>query len=392
MKIHYYSTIILLTLGQFSLAQSHPYEIKFSYQIESDLAKEEIRPSRAGLLYSLIGDYKNSIQYSDIPVSWGLDTFEMDGYSTENALPMIIEEAKKQRIVIISENHLKPQHRVFADKLIQELTKIGYEHLGLETFTSISNNNSLLDSTLISRGYPLNSPRTGVYTLEPQMGKLVRNAIKSNLRLFAYERSQKIDGKDRDEIQADNIIKYLKSNPNSKIIILCGFHHAIESNIIKRGNSYWMAKYIKDKFGVDPITIYQDNFTEKHIENEHPVLKTLHLSKPSVFVDETGQVLRISEHVDYEIIHPKTTYINGRPDWLYDDERNKPLKIETNNLSLDYPIIVEAFSIGETDSVPLDRIELKHKYDKKVLILEPGEYRIVINDGKNRNEYNQTVK
>ena len=76
------------------------------------------------MLYSLIGDYYNSIQYSDIPVSWGLDSISMDAYSTEDALSRIITEAKEHQIVIISENHLRPQHRIFADKIITELAKI----------------------------------------------------------------------------------------------------------------------------------------------------------------------------------------------------------------------------------------------------------------------------
>lgn len=382
----------LLTLAQFAIAQNHPYTVKFSHEIESDLATGKLRPSKAGILYSLIGDYNNSILFSDIPISWGVDSLALERYSAQDALPLIIDEAKEQQIVIISENHLRPQHRIFADKIITELARIGFEHLGLETFASLANNNTLLDSALIHRGYPLNSPLTGTYTLEPQMGKLVRNAINSELVLFAYERSLKIDGMDRDEIQADNIIKYLKSNPNSKIIILCGFHHAVESDIIKRGNKNWMAKYLKDKTGIDPMTIYQDNFTEKQIENEHPILNSLDLSEPSLFVDAAGKVVRLSEHVDYEVIHPKTTYINSRPSWLYHDENSKPVKIETESTGLDFPIIVEAYPSNEVNSVPVDRIELKHKYDNKVLVLRAGEYRIELNDGENVYEYSHTVK
>lgn len=387
-----YLLFLLLSLGQFLFGQSHPYEVKYSYQIETDLADEKIAPSRAGLLYSLIGDYNNSIQYSEMPVSWGLDTLALSDYSMENALSKIVKEAKNHQIVIISENHLKPQHRVFADKLIGELSKMGFDHLGLETFANISNSNELLDSKLIERGYPLNSPLTGTYTLEPQMGKLVRNAINAKLKLFAYERSDKIKGKDRDEIQADNIIKYIKSNPNSKIIILCGFYHAIESTQIKRDNKFWMAKYLKDKIGVDPLTIYQDNFTEKHIENEHPILKSLNISDPSVFVDKSGKIVRLTKHVDIEVIHPKTIFVNNRPNWLYDGGVNRAVKVKTKSEELDFPIIVEAYPIDENNSVPVDRIELKHKYDNKVLVLSKGEYRIVLRDRDQIIEYNQTIE
>ena len=389
MKILIFCLVLFNFVGS---AQTHPWEVKFSHQIEKDLADEVISASKAAFLYSLIGRYHNSISYSDIPVSWGVDSLDLIEYSTEKALPNIIEAAKDHQIVIISENHRKPQHRILAKQIIEGLAKHGYKHLGLETFSSQSNNNTLLDVDLTDRGYPLDSPLTGTYTLEPKMGELVRTAIDLNYNLFAYERSAKIKGKDRDEIQADNIIKYLKSNPKSKIIIVCGFYHAIESNFIKRGTSYYMAKYLKEKLEIDPLTIYQDNFTEKFIENEHPILKTKKISEPSVFVDESGVLVKISNNVDFEIIHPKTIYINGRPNWLYETDQYKPVEIKLENIEVNFPVIVSAFPFEEINSVPVDRIELKHKDDHKVLVLKNGKYRITINDGESTIDYNQTIK
>ena len=386
-------TIIALMLFRFvGIIPAHPYEPKFSHQIELELANEDIRSSRAGLLYSIIGEYYMSNTYSDIPVSWGVDTLELQKYQITEAYHKIIDAAGKHQIVIISENHLKPQHRIFASKLITGLAQKGYRHLGLETLTSMSNSNTLLDSTLIQRGYPLDSPLTGTYTLEPKMGELVRASIENNYNLFAYEKTEAVEGKDRDEIQADNIIKYLKKNPNSKTVIVCGFHHAIESDLIKRGSSFWMAKYLKDKLGVDPLTVYQDNFTEKFIENEHPIFKSINVTEPSVFVDKNGELVKISNNVDIEVIHPKTRYIDGRPNWCYASGNHKSVKVELENLEIDYPIIVSAYLQHETNAVPIDRIELKHKYDQKKLVLRSGEYKISIYDGENVEEYNQTVK
>ncbi len=383
---------VLLCAGHIIRAQNHPYEVKFSYQIESDLANEKITPSKAGLLYSLIGDYQNSNRCSDIPVSWGIDSLTLDNLNYKPALPLIVEQARHRSIVIISENHLKPQHRIFASEIIRELTKLGFSHLGLETFSNVSNSNMLLDSALSSRGYPLNSPITGTYTLEPQMAELVRNAIELDYILFAYERSEKIDGKDRDEIQADNIIRYIEDNPNSKIVIVCGFHHAIESDIRKRERFYWMAHYLKRKLGVDPLTIYQDNFTEKFIENEHVVLKQLCISEPSTFINQEEELVKISAHVDIEVVHPKTTYINRRPSWLYKDEDYKPVKVKLNRQAQNFPIIVSAYRTNETSAVPIDRIELKHKYDTKELVLKKGKYRIEVYDGANSEAYFTTVE
>lgn len=95
MKNHYYLLSVILCLAQTAYSQGHPYEVKFSYQIEKEVAENKISPSRAGLLYSLIGDYSNSIQYSEIPVSWGVDTLSLQPYATTNALQTIIAKAKK---------------------------------------------------------------------------------------------------------------------------------------------------------------------------------------------------------------------------------------------------------------------------------------------------------
>lgn len=383
--------MILRIMTGMVFGQNEPFATKFSHEIEKGIADGSIGPSRAGTLYSLIGEYYRAATYSDIPVSWGVDSLEIDRYTLEVALPHIIEEAKSHQIVIISENHLKPQHRIFAKKILVELAKHGFRHLGLETFAHFENSTKLLDSALIERGYPLNSPLTGTYTMEPQMGDLVRTALSLGYSPFAYEQSEKIDGKDRDEVQADNIIKYLNSNPGARIVVVCGFHHAIESEIIKRRNSYWMAKYLKDKTEINPLTIYQDNFTEKFAENEHPYLRKLVISDPSVFTDAEGDIIRFSDQVDIEIVHPITRYRNGRPNWLYEGDQYKPVIIKIDRENTNFPVIVSAFKSGEQNGVPVDRIEIRYRYDQKMLVLKEGEYEIQVFDGMNYVKYNETV-
>ncbi len=207
MKIQFTFLWILFTT-QTLIAQKNPYEVMFSYEIEQELAEGILSSSKAGLFYTLIGDYHIAMHCSDHSVSWGVDSLDLTEYAFSNALDEISNAAKNHQIVIISENHLQVQHRIFSKKIISELSKNGFNHLGLETFTHVTDDNMLLDSTLSDRGYPLNSPLTGTYTLEPKMGNLVRSAIEENYILFAYEKFNKVKGKDRDELQADNIIKY----------------------------------------------------------------------------------------------------------------------------------------------------------------------------------------
>lgn len=375
------------------VSQNSPYEVKFSYQIEEDVANGKIGATKAGSLYSLIGEYHIANSYSDIPISWGVDSMDLELYSTTAAIPKILEQAENHRVIIISENHLKPQHRIFAKQLLRELSKIGFKHLGLETFANVDNSNKLLDSKLTERGYPLNSPLTGTYTLEPRMGELVRDAIQLNYKLFAYERSDKIAGKDRDEIQAENIIRYLSQHENEKVVILCGFHHAIESDLLKYNKFQWMASQIKSRLEIDPLTIYQDNFTEKIKENGHPYLNTFLKEEPSIFTNEKGDIVQLSRHVDIEIIHPRTHYRNNRPSWLFEDKQYQPVTVAVDTDSLSYPVIASAFYFHEKENpVPVDIIEIKHKYDNKCLVLKKGKYRIKLTDGKSKIEFEQIVE
>jgi hypothetical protein len=225
------------------------------------------------------------------------------------------------------------------------------------------------------------------------MGDLVRTALQLKYIPFAYEESPKVEGKDRDEVQADNITKYLDSNPGARIVIVCGFHHAIESKIIKRRNSFWMAKYLQDKTGIDPLTIYQDNFTEKFVENEHPGLKKSNIIVPSVFINSKGEIVRFTDHVDIEVMHPITRYRNGRPNWMYEnnDFKSVPLRIDRDKTK--FPIIAAAYKVGEQDGTPVDRIETKYRFDHKGLVLNKGdEYLIKIFDGENYIEYLEEIR
>jgi len=97
-----YLALMIFTIGL--TAQSHPWEVRFSHQIEAEIAEGKIRPARAATLYSFLGEYYTSCTYSDIPVSWGVDELDLGGLETDDALPYIVEAAKDHQVVIISEN------------------------------------------------------------------------------------------------------------------------------------------------------------------------------------------------------------------------------------------------------------------------------------------------
>lgn len=383
---------LVLFVFMSSIYAQNPYKTRFSYEIENELLNGEISKSRAGLLFSFIGKYNNSIMYSDIPVSWGMDTVKVNHYNLCNALEKILEEAANHDIIIISENHLKPQHRIFASSLINELRKFGFTHLGMETLAHKGESNELIDGELENRGYVLNSPISGTYTMEPQMSNLVRSALNNGYSLFAYERSRKIKGLDRDQIQANNIINYIEKNKGHKFIILCGFHHVIESDLEKYPNINWMTHIIKTKLGMDPLTIYQDNFTEKKIHPSHPILEHLNISEPKVFCSTSNETIQLHKHVDFEVIHPPTKMVNGRPSWLLTDTYKEEYYIKKNQ-ELSLPFFVKAYIKKEyPKGVPVDLIEFTKANEVKPLLLPKEKYIIEIKNFRETLTINHIVE
>ncbi len=283
-------------------------------------------------------------------------------------------------------------HRIFSRKLLSVLRDKGYKYLGLEALNPDSTrSNFLLDTALQQRGYAMAGPISGIYANEPQMSRLIRTAIDAGYQIFGYERTYRSESKDRDEIQAENIIKYLENNREGKCIIHCGWYHAIESDTIKRRNSFFMAKYLKEKTGLDPLTIYQDNFTEKVIETEHGLLEQLNVSTPSVLLDTDGNHIKFSPHVDLEIMHPKTRYTIGRPDWLFENE-SVMYELPFDSIQIKTPFFLAAYPPAREDGTPVDIVEIKHRFTRLPLVLPPGDYKIKLFNRKESKSFDLTLK
>jgi len=363
-------------------AQYPAEQLYFSHEIERLIAHDSIRPASASRQYSYIGDYHHSIYYSDNPVSWGVDSIEVGSFEIKPALETIIDIAKDQQIVIISESHSRPQHRIFSKNLIDSLSHFGFQTLYMEALGNFIDSSGvwkMTDAKLNERAYPLKSLITGTYTREPEMASLLRNAKQSGYELRAYESFGRKKGQERDRVQAENIIEQFQGE---KTIIHCGWFHAIESNDLKRGKYSWLAKHLKDSLKIDPLTIYQDNFIEKIKYDEHPEYAQIDIDKPSVFI-KNGSIPRLTEQVDIEVLHPRTTYKNSRPQWLYEDGKRIKYEHDFSTSELDFPIFMKAFIPGEeVDGVPVDIVEIKSKYDQKPLVLKPGNYILEITNKK----------
>ncbi|QAA80743.1 hypothetical protein EI546_02915 [Aequorivita sp. H23M31] len=362
---------------------------KFSSQIDSITHKDALDPDYeyAATLYSIKSDFKKALYFWDsIPRnsarSESIDSnYIRNGFRILSAKDYIIKESLNNRLIILNEAHHNNSHRVFAESLLADLYKNGYKLLFLETLSNGENADTLLNK----REYPIDA--SGFYSSNPQYGNFVRKALKLGFTIFPYETMGGVDGKIREQNQADNIYSILQKHPEDKALIYVGYGHNREGIV-----PYWeksMAERLKDLTGIDPLTIAQDKFSEKSSKTlSNPLLVELKLKEPSVLLNDDDipyKTVTDSSWTDITVFHPFTKYINGRPDWLFYDGK-KSVSIDLKSITLYFPIMLMAFKSEEeikNDAVPLDILEVENRNENPVLVLNKGSYVIKAIDTKN---------
>ncbi|MGK6352222.1 hypothetical protein [Parapedobacter sp. DT-150] len=204
---------------------------------------------------------------------------------TGNAvLDVIATEARNRQLVMINENHFYPNHRLLVADLLDSLHAVGYRYLALEALDSDQE-----EAVNTSRQINL---KTGFYTQEQQYARLIRKALVLGFTLVAYENTD--PAKDREEGQAENLFnKTFAQDPTAKVLVLAGMDHILETPA--PNGKKWMAALFKERYGIDPLTISQNDF--KHLRHLAP--KGYLMLKSEAF---DGDRLRA---VDYQIINSR---------------------------------------------------------------------------------------
>lgn len=383
--------LALLTAHLSTAQQVQLYDLKSSEEILEELNAGKLHEASAAYLFTYIGKYREALNQYEVPLAWGLDAMsaaekaDFQQYRPVNAYRYLEQRTKDEQLVIISEAHHKIQHRVFTRNMLSALYNNGFRYLGIEALMTSTEDleHFLMDTDLQERGYPLHGPVSGTYTREPQMSNMIREAISMGFEIFGYERA--VAGEERDVQQAKNILQFMENHPNGKVVIHCGWYHAIESNYPKREDTYYMAHLIKQFSGIDPLTIYQDALSERLLDEESPYYKMVKAEDVSVLVNSAGEVFNGKageDHFDIMVYHPKTKYRKNRPDWLYHLPDHTFVKVKNELLEKEqYPVIVKAYPVGEIpEAMPMDIIELSSPNDNTYLVLKKGKYRVEMVD------------
>ncbi len=372
------------------------------YQFSSEIEKKVLTDTLpwkyqvSAAEYAKKGDYRNALLHWDLAMPTNDISYTQKQedsirliYSVVNAKDYIIEEAKKNRVVIINEAHHNSMHRVFTKSLLQQLFKNGYKNLGLEAL----DNGKRLDTMLNRRGYPIQ--KSGYYVQDPQFGNLVRDALEIGYEVFAYEYTGEGYGTPREIGQAKNIQSKIDAKPTEKFLIHCGFDHALEG--IHNSWEKAMAGRLTEYTGINPLTINQVVYSEKSKpEYSHPLLKALDIKESSVIVDKDNKPLnyeRGQAWTDIAVLHPNTEYIDDRPNWLFENG-NKSVSISLTDIQIEFPVMVLALKKGEDINlgVPIDITEVDSQTKNCNLGLKNGVYEVIVTNGKETFKFDQKVK
>lgn len=390
-----YCTIIIVFWTCIACKQSSIYsKYNFSNKILSDSLNYD-----AAQELSYIGEYEKMLEIWDkeeIKIKKKSETLAPEqikkfmGFKAVNAKDLILEKAKTEQIIIINEAHHQPYHRVFTTSLLKDLYAVGFRYFSAETLT----NYNFCIKNIQKNKYP--TITSGYYTREPFYGNLIREAINVGFEIFGYESTRLVHSQtpginQREIDQAKNIKKILDRDPKAKILIHCGFDHIVETNYPGWGKA--MAGRLYEFTGIDPFTIDQTKLTERSSsEFQNPFWTLVNLDYDAMFIDSTGQIfagLQEEKKYDARVYHPKTKYLNGRPDWVFENNRI-PYYIK-EKIKVNFPCLVFAFITNERKqnkmAIPFDIIELKSLTDKKALSLKNGQkFTIVIRDENSQNQ------
>lgn len=175
---------------------------------------------------------------------------------SDAVLAAIVADARDSQLVMINENHFYPNHRLLVYDLLDSLKSIGFQYLALEALAPEQEH-------VVNRHKEINL-QTGFYTQEQQYAKLLRKALDLEFTLVAYENTD--PAKDREAGQADNLFnKTFANDPTAKVLVFAGMDHILET---PANGKKWMAALFKERYGIDPLTISQNDF--KHLRNLAP--------------------------------------------------------------------------------------------------------------------------
>ena len=310
-----------------------------------------------------------------------------------DAIETIVAMARDRRIVVLNEAHDDPKDRAFGLAVAKALRPLGFTMFAAETFNNDKDPTRTDMAALVSRGYP--TRQTGAYTADPVFGDFVRQTLALGYQPVAYEQTQEQEGpKDRDgsinvreEAEASNLAAAFARAPQAKFFVYVGYSHATKTPLPdgESGNTHlWMAGRLKQKTGLDPLTIDQTGLGSTNPSQASRTLRSMvkqGIDRPVVLF-ANGKPLRFGQYhdaVDLQVVYPSVRIVHGRPDWLKTIDRH-PVRPPARLVPKSGRALVQAFLTREgPDAIPVDQVVLE-PHDTRWFMLPNEPVRFVVKE------------
>jgi hypothetical protein len=193
----------------------------------------------------------------------------------------------------------------------------------------------------------------------------------------------------RDSIQAENIYNVIRQDSTAKILVHASFTHISK----KPGPNGFipMALAFKRISGIDPLTIDQTDMTEESNFAYGRIIYEAYLARfpltePSIALVD-GNPVNVTDKDLYDlcVIHPLTTYKDGRPEWLSLGGTRKPVILKPPTAGV---YLVQAYYLNEFEAnnktawqlVPADQTYITNGKNNYLLYLRKGKYKVFFRD------------
>ncbi len=295
-----------------------------------------------------------------------------------DARQYLLNETRLHRVVMLNEAENKPQTRIFATSLLQDLYLQGFRYLALDMLDNRHNKATITINAL-----------TGFYVNDPLAAEMIRKAIAIGYTLVPYEDT--FTGhtiNQREYAQAENLYHFLSAKDSTtKLLVIAGYGHIAKGAISDK--KIPMAAYFKIISGIDPFTIDQTEMTENSTSAYGALMydywnKKKPISSPVIALEGNKAVDPFGFHLyDLHVIHPPMRYQDGRPLWMTRQEGKKETAIVPAYRTL---FLVQAYYDKEytqssvKQAIPADQTYSSAQNGIYYLFLYPGKYKIVYRD------------
>lgn len=289
----------------------------------------------------------------------------------EDGLQAVLEAVGDARVVMINEAHDDPYHRWVIARLAEALAP-DFTIFAAETFSNEEDVEALVPEASMDIGW---------YSSEPIYGRQLRTLVDLGYRFAAYEITQEqrlVDRSEgymasiaeREEAQAVNFIaNALDAYPDARILVHVGYSHLNEvGGEDGEETSRWFAARLRDKTGIDPLTISQTSCSVESGAGMDALTE-------SPLVDGSGLLVtqRQPGWVDLFLGRPPMRFTGGRPDWRY-AIGDRPVAVPASLLPEETRIIIEARAPGEDlGMIPVERLML-YPGERLPLMLPEGDW------------------